>query len=188
MNLIQPWIINSSDNRGLISFSFLVTINCQEAARVAPLSAEQKQNIHKWFFIERIFSLAKIFIVKSEIKRHKERESGRRRLRKKLICVGKNDLKRDWHAKVFPFIILNLTTIFYGKFDTVVDSIVWHKIAQISEKIIIYQAAKRLRNALQGNVIFLTLNSVEEITCFERILNEDCEKSFAKISHENYLR
>jgi hypothetical protein len=75
-----------------------------------------------------------------------------------------------------PFIILNLTTIFYGKFDTVVDSIVWHKIAQISEKIIIRRVAKRLRNDLQGNVIFLTLNSVEEIACFERFSNEGSKR------------
>lgn len=90
-----------------------------------------------------------------------------------LICVGKNDLNEiDMQTTLcIPFIILNLTTIFYGKFDTVVDSIVWHKIAQISEKIIIHQPAKRLRNVLKRNVIFSRLNSVEEIACFETILN-----------------
>lgn len=40
---------------------------------------------------------------------------------------------------------LNLTTIFYGKFDTVVDSIVWHKIAQISENIIIQADSKTIK-------------------------------------------
>lgn len=66
---------------------------------------------------------------------------------------------------LFPFVNLKLTTIFYGKFDTVVDLIVWFQIAQILQNIIIQADSKTIKKRFARKC-----NLLEKITCFERNL------------------
>lgn len=86
----------------------------------------------------------------------------------------------NWHANNFAVPQSSLTTIFYGTFDTVVDSIVWRKLPKISNNYILEMTTKRLRNDSQGNVIFSDIKfSVR--SCMGK--GEERE-----ISHENDLR